>query len=543
MADRIPWFKTLGARLGAIIVLLVLATATLLAGNIYLLSEIRGDAAALNYLGRGPTRAMEMIYLAFRLPDESGERKTKLLSDLREAMTITDQRAEELIAGVPSLGITPQSDARIISELQTRDRIWDTEVRPVLERIIDAQTPEQARSLYFSLQGAMDRFRSDLDTVVSAYQRVAEEKVDDFRSLQYAFALVVIVVLSLTIWITRGVASRVRSLSRSAERIGGGDLTIQADIEGSDEITALAGAFNGMTTSLRDMIEAEQKGRARLEQLIAAIRDSVAHLASASAEILAGTTQQAAGAQEQAAAVSETGSTVGEVMQTSEQAAQRAKAVADSAQRAAEFGRSGRQAVEDTVAAMATVSDQTGAVAENILALAEQAQAIGEIIATVNDIAEQTNLLALNAGIEASRAGEHGAGFTVVAREIKDLADQAKKATAQVRQILGEIQKATNSAVMVTEEGSKSVNAALAAVNRTGETIKTLADTVEEAARMAAQIAASAGQQATGMAQIQQAMKDINQTTNQNLASTRQAERAAQDLNELGTRLKAMVEA
>ncbi len=104
---------------------------------------------------------------------------------------------------------------------------------------------------------------------------------------------------------------------------------------------------------------------------------------------------------------------------------------------------------------MGTVREQTGSIAESILTLAEQAQAIGEIIATVNDIAEQTNVLSLNAAIEASRAGEQGKGFSVVAGEVKALADQSKKATAQVRQILGEIQKATNAAVMVTEQGRR----------------------------------------------------------------------------------------
>src|SRR3546814_17620841 len=93
---------------------------------------------------------------------------------------------------------------------------------------------------------------------------------------------------------------------------------------------------------------------------------------------------------------------------------------------------------------MGTVREQTGSIAESILALAEQAQAIGEIIATVSDIAEQTNLLALNAAIEASRAGEHGKGFTVVANEIKALADQSKKATVPVRQHLGENTRAAN---------------------------------------------------------------------------------------------------
>src|SRR5207245_6843068 len=104
--------------------------------------------------------------------------------------------------------------------------------------------------------------------------------------------------------------------------------------------------------------------------------------------------------------------------------------------------------------------EQVESTGENILALAEQAQAISQIISSVNDIAEQTNLLALNAAIEASRAGEHGKGFSVVAAEVKSLADQSKKATAQVRQILGEIQKATNTAVLSTEQVTKGVASA-----------------------------------------------------------------------------------
>lgn len=271
------------------------------------------------------------------------------------------------------------------------------------------------------------------------------------------------------------------------------------------------------------------------------VRKAIDTLTSMSAEILAGTTQQAAGMRQQTSAVSETVSTVDEVLQTAEQAAQRAQLVSSSSQRAAEVSQVGRSAVEELVIAMSTIKEQTGSIAESILTLAEQAQAIGEIIASVNDIAEQTNVLSLNAAIEASRAGEHGKGFSVVATEIKALADQSKKATAQVRQILGEIQNATSAAVMVTEQGSKSVNSAIKTVNEAGATIRTLADAVNEAAQAAAQIAASSGQQVTGMHQIHQAMKHINQASNQNLASTRQAEQAAQNLSHLGMSLKEMV--
>jgi methyl-accepting chemotaxis protein len=275
--------------------------------------------------------------------------------------------------------------------------------------------------------------------------------------------------------------------------------------------------------------------------VIGPVNRTVEQLTSVSAEILAGTTQQAAGMREHSSAVTETVTTVDEVLQTSEQAAQRAQAVADTSQRAAQVGLAGRKSVEESVNAMNTVRDQTGSIAESILTLAEQAQAIGEIIATVNDIAEQTNVLSLNAAIEASRAGEHGKGFTVVAGEVKALADQSKKATAQVRQILGEIQKATNAAVMVTEQGSKSVNEAIKTVNDAGATIRTLADIIAEAVQSAAQIAASSAQQATGMRQIHQAMQNINQVSVQNLAATNQSEQAAKHLTAVGADLKKLV--
>jgi len=271
------------------------------------------------------------------------------------------------------------------------------------------------------------------------------------------------------------------------------------------------------------------------------LQETTGVLASSAAEILAATTQQASGASETSAAVTETVTTVDEVTQTAGQAAQRAKAVAESAQRAVEIGKAGRRAVDDSAAAMGAVREQVEGIAERIVTLAEQAQAIGEITATVTDMAEQINLLALNAAVEAARAGEHGRGFAVVAGEVKSLAEQSKKATVEVRRILGEIQRATGAAVMATEQGTKQVAVSTKQVNEAGETIRTLVDAIAEAAQATHQIVASAGQQAAGMTQIRQAMGSIQEATQQNLASTRQAERAAQELNALGGRLLSLV--
>jgi methyl-accepting chemotaxis protein len=264
-------------------------------------------------------------------------------------------------------------------------------------------------------------------------------------------------------------------------------------------------------------------------------------LASSAAEILATTTQQASGATESLAAVTQTAATVDQVVQTADQAAERARTVAQSAQRAADISRQGRQAVDDSIEVIGGLRDEVDAIGERIVALAEQAQAIGEIISTVNDLAEQTNLLALNAAIEAARAGEQGRGFAVVAGEVKNLAEQSKAGTARVRQILEQIQRATGGAVAATEQGNRRATDAVRQVREAGDTIRQLADAVGTASQAAAQIAASAGQQSTGMTQIRQAIGSIQQAAQQNLAATREAESAAQELNRAGARLLDLV--
>jgi PAS domain S-box-containing protein len=301
------------------------------------------------------------------------------------------------------------------------------------------------------------------------------------------------------------------------------------------------GQLIGYAKIARDLNLERQQEEERKNQLIATLRDASLQLASGVSQILVTSTQQAASASEASAAVRQTVATVDEVLQTAEQASSRARGVAEMAQKTVEIGRAGRRAVDDSTSGMEVVKEQVEALAESILALADQAQAIGEIVASVNDIAEQTNLLALNASIEAARAGEHGRGFAVVASEVKALADQSKKATAQVRQLLGEIQKATNAAVMATEDGTKSVMAAMKTVTQTGESIRSLAEALETSAQAAAQIVASASQQAMGVAQIHQAMKNIDAAATQAMQATKSTERVSADLNAAGMKLKSLL--
>jgi len=370
------------------------------------------------------------------------------------------------------------------------------------------------------------------DAEQHAQTAVAEGRQSTAETLRF-FGIIGIIALSLAVatalLLTRVIAGPLKEIAEAAGRIAAGDLSFNIPERGrTDEVGQLVQAF-------RDMLES-------LRQLTLDIRDGTNVLASSSAEILATTTQVAAGSAETATAVSETTATVEEVRQTVQLASQKAKLVSESTQRTAQISQSGRQAVDELIAGMERIREQTALAAESIVSLSEQSQVIGEIILTVNDLAEQSNLLSVNAAIEAAKAGEQGKGFGVVAQEIKSLADQSKQATTQVRAILGDIQKATGAAVMATDLCGKSVDAGAQQSDAAGDAIRILADNIAEAAQAALQIAASSQQQLVGMDQVALAMENIKQASAQNMAGTGQAEAAAQNLHELGGKLKQLVE-
>ena len=272
------------------------------------------------------------------------------------------------------------------------------------------------------------------------------------------------------------------------------------------------------------------------------LRESLGQLASASNEIVTTTIQVASSTSETATAISQTTTTVEEVKQTAQIASQKAKYVLEIAQNATLISQKGKTTVGETIEGMNKIKQQMEFIAESIVKLSEQNQTIGEITATVNDLAEQSNLLAVNAAIEAAKAGEQGKGFSVVAQEVKSLAEQSKQATTQIRAILNDIQKAVSKAVMATEQGTKVVESGVKLSITAGEAIHILSENIIESSQAATQIAASSQQQLIGMDQVALAMDNIRQATMQNMAGNKQAETAAQNLNELGQRIRLIIE-
>lgn len=251
--------------------------------------------------------------------------------------------------------------------------------------------------------------------------------------------------------------------------------------------------------------------------------------------------QLSLGAGESASATAETTATVEEVRQTARVNARDAGLVAASAQDAVLISKDGRKSTEDTIAAIEHVRGEMGAIGNSMMRLNDQTQAIGQIMSVVNAITSQSNILAVNAAIEAAKAGERGKGFGVVAREVRSLADQSRRATRQVGTMLHDIQRATHQVIMAIDHGRQAVEHGVGQSVQAGVSIETLAANVTAAADAAVHIAGTSQQQMLGIDQVATAMESIRQGSIHTVTNARRLEVAAQNLKELGQKLQLLV--
>ncbi|MFH0968310.1 MAG: methyl-accepting chemotaxis protein [Methanobacteriota archaeon] len=400
--------------------------------------------------------------------------------------------------------------------------------------LIQAGDLKTAKDIEFGIQYSRYlRITTILDDIVSYADTRALDSIRQSESLASLMNTVIIIIFILSLIvgfglafiITRSTLDPLDVLTKMANQIAAGDLNVEIPPDPrEDEIGKLKDSFRKMLKGLRE-VHSE-------------LSESIFVLASSSNEILDASIQIAATATETAATVSETAATIEEVKQTSDISSETARLVSEKAQLASNVSQTGQKAVEEMVASFQRVQQQMESIAENVVQLAEKSQEIGEIIVTVNDIAEQSNILAINASIEAALAGEEGRRFDVVAQEIRNLADQSKQATSQVRTILTDIQRGVSTAVMATEQGNRTVGESVKQSNEAGESISTLTETISDSATAAIQNAVSSQQQNVGIGQIIQSMENIRQASMQNIIITKQAEDTAKNLHNLGQKLQ-----
>lgn len=337
-----------------------------------------------------------------------------------------------------------------------------------------------------------------------------------------------IIAAFLAFLVARAIAVPMTTIAGQVSRISEGDLTIEIqDVKRRDELGGLADAVSLMVRNLRDQVRGLLEG--------------VMVLSASAQEISTTVSQVAENTSKTSAAVAETTTTVEQVRQAARVSGDKAKQVAQTSRQAVEISEDGKTATRGALQRMTVIREQMESIADTVVKLSDESRTIEEIISAVQDLAEQSNLLAVNASIEAARAGDQGRGFAVVANEIKNLADQSKEATDQIRSILENTRKNISAVVMATEQGSKAVVMGVEQSDQAGHAIKTLTGVVESAAQAVGVIEASSEQQFAGVEQVSRAMADINHAIRENLDGVRDLQGASRRLEDLGTSLEKFI--
>ncbi len=243
----------------------------------------------------------------------------------------------------------------------------------------------------------------------------------------------------------------------------------------------------------------------------------------------------------QANSAIETSGTVNELGAISVQSAEQAEAAATGAKQALSLSEDGTRSVQQTLQGMSGLRDKVDAIANQIVNLSEQTGQITVVSDLVADLASQTNMLALNAAVEAARAGEQGKGFSVVADEIRKLADQSKKSADKINVLANDIQAAINRTVMVTDEGTKTVNEGIDLARSTADTFVGVTDAVNNVYLNSQQISTSAKQQAVSIQQVLSSMTTISQGSQESAVGMHQVKMTTRELTQVADELKAAV--
>ncbi|VVE27125.1 chemotaxis protein [Pandoraea aquatica] len=353
----------------------------------------------------------------------------------------------------------------------------------------------------------LDAMQAEAADLVTLQQKIVDD-TGAATAADIAFAkwlLVAIGVIATVIGIgaaysvTRSITRPIARAVEVAERVAQGDLTSRIEVTSRDETGQLMAALKHMNESL--------------DQIVRRVRSGTAAIASASGELLAGNTDLSSRTEEQAASLEETASSMEQLTATVKQNADNARQASQLASNASEIAGEGGRVVERAVSSMQEI--------------AASSTKINDIIGVIDGIAFQTNILALNAAVEAARAGEQGRGFAVVAGEVRTLAQRSAAAAKEIKSLI-------ETSVGKVEDGSSQVRDA-------GRTMTEIVQAVQRVTDIMGEISAASSEQSGGIEQVNTAVMQMDQVTQQNAALVEEATAAAGSLEDQARNLREAV--
>ena len=294
---------------------------------------------------------------------------------------------------------------------------------------------------------------------------------------------------------TRSITQPLGNAVAVAQKVAGGELTSQVHVEGKDEVTELLQALKDMNESLA--------------RTVGDVRTGSETITIASQEIASGNADLSARTETQASSLEETASSMEELTST-------VKQNADNARQANQLAVSASSVAVKGGSVVAQVVDTMGSIKES-------SRKIVDIIGVIDGIAFQTNILALNAAVEAARAGEQGRGFAVVAAEVRNLAHRSAGAAKEIKELIGD-------SVNKVDTGSRLVDEA-------GQTMDLVVTSIRQVADIMGEITAATAEQSHGIEEINQAITQMDEMTQQNAALVEEAAAAAESMQEQSLRL------